>query len=120
MSDARERWHRIEAVFEAVLLAPEAERPALLDQLAADDDDVRREAASLLHAHEASSGFLEATVSAFAAPFLPADLVESADDGLTGDVIDRYRLVKQIGHGGGGEVYLAERADGQFEHGVAL
>jgi serine/threonine-protein kinase len=35
-------------------------------------------------------------------------------------MVGPYRLVRELGHGGMGVVYLAERADGQFEQRVAL
>ena len=37
-----------------------------------------------------------------------------------GDRVGPYRLIREIGHGGMGRVFLAERADGQFEQQVAL
>ncbi len=37
-----------------------------------------------------------------------------------GDIIDTYKLVKPIGAGGQGEVWLAERHDGEFAHKVAI
>jgi tetratricopeptide (TPR) repeat protein/tRNA A-37 threonylcarbamoyl transferase component Bud32 len=37
-----------------------------------------------------------------------------------GDVIGSYRIVKPIGQGGMGRVYLAERADGEIEQKVAI
>jgi len=37
-----------------------------------------------------------------------------------GDIIDNYQLVKPIGAGGQGEVWLAERHDGEFAHQVAI
>ena len=45
------------------------------------------------------------------------DSQEEAPQGL---VVGRYRLVRELGRGGMAVVYLAERADGQFEQQVAL
>jgi len=38
----------------------------------------------------------------------------------TGDMIEQYKLVKPIGHGGQGDVWLAERKDQGFIHRVAI
>ena len=43
-----------------------------------------------------------------------------ADESLVGRLVGPYRLVREIGRGGMGAVYLAERADGQYEQRVAL
>lgn len=40
--------------------------------------------------------------------------------GRIGQRIGAWRLIEEIGHGGMGVVYLAERADGQFEQRVAV
>ncbi|MEM7349567.1 MAG: serine/threonine-protein kinase [Acidobacteriota bacterium] len=45
---------------------------------------------------------------------------EEEEDSPQGLVIGRYRLVKEVGRGGMAVVYLAERADGQFQQQVAL
>lgn len=54
-------------------------------------------------------------------------LGSSADDdadvdhaAAIGDVIDHYRIVRCLGRGGMGEVFLAERADDQFRQQVAI
>ena len=39
---------------------------------------------------------------------------------LTGERIGPYRIVRSLGHGGMGEVFLAERADEQFQQQVAI
>lgn len=60
--------------------------------------------------------FLESGAEEFAAPYIasprPGD--------IAGTVIGRYRLLEEIGRGGMGTVWRAERADGQFEQEVAL
>jgi len=43
-----------------------------------------------------------------------------ASDFAAGGAIGPYRLLRVIGHGGMGEVWLAERADGQLKRNVAL
>jgi len=39
---------------------------------------------------------------------------------LTGSIVDRYRILREVGRGGMAVVYLAERADSQFDQQVAL
>jgi serine/threonine-protein kinase len=57
---------------------------------------------------------------------LTQSIVETAKHGLgissvkTGDTIEQYRLLRPIGEGGQGEVWLAQRDDGEFSHQVAI
>lgn len=57
---------------------------------------------------------------------LTKSIVETAQQGLgvssvkSGDVIEQYTLFKSIGEGGQGEVWLAQRHDGEFQHKVAI
>lgn len=48
------------------------------------------------------------------------DTQESVDTQSPGVMVGRYRLLEEIGRGGMGAVWLAERADGQFDQRVAL
>jgi eukaryotic-like serine/threonine-protein kinase len=54
-----------------------------------------------------------------AADTAPTAALRGRDD-APGRLVGRWRLAKQIGRGGMGTVWLAERADGQFEQRVAL
>ena len=114
-----DRWQRTEAALEAALQAPFEERSFLLDRICADDRELRDEVDSLLAAHAASEGFLNTSAESFAAPFVSATAARESSD-HSGAVIGRYRLIKEIGRGGMGAVWLADRADGQFDQRVAL
>lgn len=106
-----ERWQRIKALFaEAEDLAAE-EREAFL--AAIDDAELRAEVSSLLVAHEQDENLLEAN-----AIDLPGQLSEDAQH--RGKTVGHYTIIRAIGHGGMGTVYLAERADGEFKQKVAL
>jgi eukaryotic-like serine/threonine-protein kinase len=114
-----ERWQVIEAALEAALQVRTDERPALLTKLCGDDEELRREVDSLLAAHAAADGFLTTSAESFASPYLVAAAAREPGDAPEA-LIGRYRLIEEIGRGGMGRVWLASRADGQFDQQVAL
>ena len=108
-------WHRVKDVFDAALDVPAGdERQRVLEGLCAGDAALRQEVESLL-------GFA-ATEAPPVAAAPPGALVPPPDDptGVDGQRIGPYRLVRELGHGGMGTVYLARRNDGQFQHEVAI
>ena len=109
-----DRWTDVMALFEAALEQPPDRRTAWLDDHC-DDPSLRTAAQRLLAAHERSGGILDA-------PLYPPSEgpAEATPDTDTGRRIGPYRTVRPLGHGGMGSVYLAERADGEFEQQVAL
>src|SRR5207342_2580211 len=100
-----ERWKQVEALFEQTLDAPEAERTEFLQAI--DDAELRREVESLLQAHQEAGSFLDEPDHFFSSEPFEVDTLSS------GQVIDRYRVIREIGRGGMGAVFLAERADAE-------
>lgn len=109
-----DRWRRVKALFGQALDLPPDGRAALLDRHAVDDPATAAEVRSLLEAHQTAGGFIETPAGVAAAR------VAGVAAGVEGRSVGPYRLVREIGRGGMGTVYLAARADGSFDRQVAL
>ncbi len=97
--------------FAELVALPEAERDQALAALAIDDAE-RIELAQLLAADAIADGALNASVLNCATQtFAPS---------RAGDRFGPWRLLREIGAGGMGTVFLGERADGHFEQKVAI
>ncbi len=108
-------WDRVKELFDATLLLPEGERDAFL-KFAAETPTIMDEVHSLLSVYEASPEFLED-----AGPILPATVpAEWTDSPLEGRRIGAWQLVREIGRGGMGTVWEANRADGQYQQRAAV
>ncbi len=107
-----QRWHTIWEVFHGALPLDDSERAQFLDG-APGTDDLLGEVRSLLR-FAGGFGPFDALVNRYAGPS------QEVDEPAVGARIGPYRVLRKIGQGGMGVVYLAERADGQFEQRVAL
>jgi eukaryotic-like serine/threonine-protein kinase len=107
-------WPRIEELLDAALDLEPARRGSFLEGIA--EPSLRREVESLLACQKQPGGFLDGTALALSADFFP----EAGEDALVGRTVGRYRVLCEIGRGGMGTVFLAERADGEFNQRVAL
>jgi eukaryotic-like serine/threonine-protein kinase len=111
-----EQFQKINDLFLASLEQPHEQRALFLKNVCGDDDNLRSEVESLLAAHEKAQNFLKVP---------PADtgtlnLMESAQQLEAGHQIGAYKIIRVIGRGGMGTVYLAERADQQYKKYVAI
>ena len=98
-----------------------AERTAWLDARCAGRPDLHAEVSSLLAAYDASDAFLQPLGSATPDATAPALRRPAPRRGIeAGTPIGAWRLIREIGQGGMGTVFLAERADGVFTQQVAI
>jgi serine/threonine-protein kinase len=108
------RWGTLQKLFEAAIALPAAERAAYLDAHCRGDYELRREVDAMLASESGATGFLGGIVAAASEAFTSA---EPSD--IAGQHIGPYRIVRLLGRGGMGNVYLAERDDA-FRMRVAL
>lgn len=112
-------WSRIEAILDEVFdLEPDARREAI-ERACGGDTTLRAHVERMIAADTEAGEFLETPAVAYAAAVMSAGSPERHEE-ATGDRIGPYSLIREIGHGGMGRVFLARRADGQFEQLVAL
>jgi eukaryotic-like serine/threonine-protein kinase len=110
----RDQWLALAPYLEQAFEMSDEERATWLASLRVQDSVLAEQLESLVNEHLslAKSGFMDeaSTVS----------LASGGGSGLTGQMIGPYRLISQIGEGGMGSVWLAERNDGRFERQVAV
>lgn len=109
-----DRYARLDAVFDAALDLPTAHQDAYVANISASDPDLGRELRGLLEAHHRTNSLLDT-------PAAQLSLDPPGEDIVMGPArVGPFRLVQPIGEGGMGQVFLAERDDGQFAQKVAV
>ena len=108
-------WSRVKRLFTQALEVPTGQREAWMHQACAGDAPMLAELRSLFAARAAPD-----RVGGGVAELLSPLLAEEDGASRAGSRIGAYRLLRELGVGGMGRVYLAERVDGQFTQQVAL
>lgn len=100
-----EHWQHIKEIFHGALERPPGERESYIDSACGSDKETRREVSQLISAHVATGEFLAVPAFDVAAK----SLTYSSRKNLSqGESIRHYKVIRAIGTGGMGEVYLAE------------
>jgi eukaryotic-like serine/threonine-protein kinase len=111
-------WERIEQIFHLALEQPPEERDAWLESACAGDRGLRSEVTSLLESDcAAGAGLVGANVRQ---ALLDLREEEVAKPAMEGRLVGHWRLIRELGQGGMGTVYLAARADQQYESQAAI
>ena len=110
-----ERWRHIEALFDRAMELPDADRGGFLDTACAGDPELHDELTALVASAPTAGATLRAAVA--------AEVESLASRELTAQIgrrIGPFRLLRMLGEGGMGAVYLADRDDAEFAHQVAI
>jgi non-specific serine/threonine protein kinase/serine/threonine-protein kinase len=115
-----ERWKQVKEIFNAALDRPADEREAFLDEACGADLSLRQQVERLINSHQQAGDFIEDRAATAHDSLLTDEPVTLEPDPMIGRQVGSYKLIREIGRGGMGAVYLAVRADDQYQKRVAL
>ena len=97
-----ERWQQLKQIFQSALERTPAERSVFLAQACGDDAVLRNEVESLISSHNQAGESIEAMAAEAA-----TEMLDQAGP-IVGKQIGHYLVTRRLGHGGMGEVFLAQ------------
>jgi eukaryotic-like serine/threonine-protein kinase len=102
-----EQWQKIHELFDAALERPVEARAAFLAHACASDEETQRRVEAMLAADARADLLLDRPAYQAASAYAPSMFNPADAQSVSGQVIGGYRLIRELGHGGMGTVYLA-------------
>jgi eukaryotic-like serine/threonine-protein kinase len=115
-----ERWLRVKELFDAALGVGRETLADWLDDRCGADADLRHELETLIAAHDRAGAFIEAPAILAAGAAHAVVAGTPAPSQMVGRRLGSYRITGELGRGGMGVVYLADRDDETFRKQVAI
>src|SRR6266540_4431445 len=109
-----ERWQQVKEIFNSAINYRPDERAMFLSRVCSGDEGLRGAVESLIESHERTGSFIDSPAYEAGATIL----LDKQPTFIAGQIFGSYRIVSTLGHGGMGEVYLAE--DSRLGRRVAL
>jgi len=107
-----ERWNQVQSLFKEIVELDEKTRETRLNEVSSTDPGIVEEVRALLQADADKTSILDG----FAIDSIDISSLFS----LEGMQIGPFKIIREIGSGGMGNVYMAERTKGGFDQTVAL
>ncbi len=109
-----ERWQTVGELFERAAALPPGEQTLCVERASAGDDELRKEVLSLLANHRAlPGGFVQEKIQKAVVSFYQANITRPT-------TIGPYRVIRELGKGGMGTVFLGELSAGEDGTKVAI
>ena len=110
-----DRWTYINDLFHAAIALETEKRTAYLIKVCRGDDELRQEVENLIAGHERAEASMHTDFIRGAVQQLARE-----ETVTVGQQFGPYQVLREIGRGGMGRVFLAERADHEFHRRVAI
>src|SRR5688572_9625236 len=111
-----ENWKKVKEILEETLDLEVSKRESFLNNVEI-SPEIRAEVESLLAFETEAEDLMHLSAVEFSKDFFDE---ENEKDSIFGQTFGVYRIIRELGYGGMGAVYLAERTDGKFSQRVAL
>ncbi|NOT61971.1 MAG: protein kinase [Acidobacteria bacterium] len=111
-----DRWEKVDELFGTALELADDERATFLASACAGDETLRAEVETLLLAHRQAGEFIQAPAFEVGVELLK----QREQQAQRGRLIGAYQIIRELGQGGMGAVYLAARADQSYQKHVAI
>jgi len=112
----QERQQQIKQIFQQALNRKGSERSTYLAQVCGNDGSLLADVLSLLSSHQDDNTSIGVSAAEATIQFQAGD----SEAAIAATRIGAYEVIRELGHGGMGVVYLASRADDQFRQQVAI